>query len=250
MSATRDLIAAALTVAGAVRWQYPELSDELRELCARAMVQPDMAGVDEALRLAVERTRDDLGPDGTNYPDVRKLLAFAEHAIADGYARAMVGPDMAEVEKLLCIHENVVRMHANGAEWDEAPSATRAALLDCVRQFAAGPHPVSTHKIIAPTDPDYAESEAYLRQQTVSAAEVPMPDVHDYGYLDSDNGWVETLACDEADARTYGDAREAAGYARGIKDAITLCEGMETLSSGNQKWFKERVLAALHRKVK
>ena len=34
--------------------------------------------IDEALRLAVERTRDDLGPDGTNYPDVRKLLEFAE----------------------------------------------------------------------------------------------------------------------------------------------------------------------------
>jgi hypothetical protein len=42
--------------------------------------------VDEALRLAVERTRDDLGPTGDNYPDVRKLLAFAEQAIAAGAA--------------------------------------------------------------------------------------------------------------------------------------------------------------------
>lgn len=41
---------------------------------------------DEALRLAVERTRDDLGPGGTNYPAVRKLLEFAERAIAAGAA--------------------------------------------------------------------------------------------------------------------------------------------------------------------
>lgn len=47
---------------------------------------------------------------------------------------AATQPDMDEVEKLLCIHENVVRMHANGVEWDEAPSATRAALLDYVRK--------------------------------------------------------------------------------------------------------------------
>jgi hypothetical protein len=41
---------------------------------------------DEALRLAVERARDDLGPDGTNYPAVRKLLEFAERSIAAGAA--------------------------------------------------------------------------------------------------------------------------------------------------------------------
>ncbi len=41
MSATRDLIAAALTAAGSIRWQYPELADDMRELCARAMVEPD-----------------------------------------------------------------------------------------------------------------------------------------------------------------------------------------------------------------
>ncbi len=41
---------------------------------------------DEALRLAVERTRADIGPTGHNYPDVRKLLDFAERAIEDGRA--------------------------------------------------------------------------------------------------------------------------------------------------------------------
>ena len=43
-----------------------------------------LAAPDEALRLAAERTRDDLGPDGTNYPAIRKLLAFAERAIECG----------------------------------------------------------------------------------------------------------------------------------------------------------------------
>jgi hypothetical protein len=37
--------------------------------------------VDAALILAVERTRDDLGATGDNYPAVRKLLDFAERAI-------------------------------------------------------------------------------------------------------------------------------------------------------------------------
>lgn len=40
--------------------------------------------VDQALRLAAERTRDDLGADGRNYPDVRTLLEFAERSIAAG----------------------------------------------------------------------------------------------------------------------------------------------------------------------
>jgi len=38
--------------------------------------------IDAALRIAADRTREDLGPDGSNYPDVRTLLAFAEQAIA------------------------------------------------------------------------------------------------------------------------------------------------------------------------
>lgn len=33
------------------------------------------------LRVAAQRTRDDLGVCGTNYPDIRLLLEFAETAI-------------------------------------------------------------------------------------------------------------------------------------------------------------------------
>jgi hypothetical protein len=60
----------------------PELLGKLiRERLAMGLAAPD-----EALRLAVERTRDDLGTTGDNYPAVRKLLAFAEQAIAAGAA--------------------------------------------------------------------------------------------------------------------------------------------------------------------
>ena len=60
----------------------PELLGKLiRERLAMGLAAPD-----EALRLAVERTRDDLGATGDNYPAVRKLLEFAERAIAAGAA--------------------------------------------------------------------------------------------------------------------------------------------------------------------
>ena len=77
-----------------------------------------------ALRLTAiaERNTDDRDEWQHSISEVREMCA-----------RAMVQPDMAEVEKRLCIHENVVRMHANGAEFDKAPSATRTALIDYVR---------------------------------------------------------------------------------------------------------------------
>lgn len=37
--------------------------------------------VTPALRLSAARTRDDLGPTGTNYPDIRYLLDWVEAAI-------------------------------------------------------------------------------------------------------------------------------------------------------------------------
>ncbi len=43
--------------------------------------------IDAALRRAAERTREDLGPAGTNYPDIRALLAFVESAIAQDETR-------------------------------------------------------------------------------------------------------------------------------------------------------------------
>lgn len=47
--------------------------------------------------------------------------------------------------------------------------------------------------------------------QPIAAAEVPMPDIA--GEL-----FDGKRVCDEADVRTYGDAREAAGYAAGVAE--------------------------------
>lgn len=47
----------------------------------RVKLLPPLQQVDAALRLAVERTRADLGETGDNYPAIRKLLDFAEKAI-------------------------------------------------------------------------------------------------------------------------------------------------------------------------
>ena len=59
----------------------PELLGKLiRERMAMGQAAPDAE-----LRRAAERTREDLG-SGTNYPDVRVLLHFAERAIECGHA--------------------------------------------------------------------------------------------------------------------------------------------------------------------
>ena len=60
----------------------PELLGKLiRERLAMGMGSPDAE-----LRQAAERTREDLGANGTSYRDVRVLLHFAERAIECGQA--------------------------------------------------------------------------------------------------------------------------------------------------------------------
>ena len=145
MTATRDLIAAALTAADKldiIGGHFSITADGVRELCARAMVQPDMG----------------------------------------------------EVEKLLCIHENVVRMHANGLEWDKAPSATRAALLDYVR--------------------DHFRDAAKMVQPDIAEVPMPEPDIMHTGTDGELYGYWN-----EYQMIHYGDACKEAGYAAGGKDA-------------------------------
>jgi len=91
-----------------------------------------------------------------------------------------------------------------------------------------------------------AIADGYARDtQRVSAAEVPMPEPsHESVVLEDGLYKINSRMYDENKMRTYGDDREAAGYARGLNVAITLCEGMDTINSENQKRFKERVLTA------
>lgn len=56
--------------------------DHLADVIDRALAAPaQRQPLPPGLRLAAAFTRADLGPDGSNYPHVRELLAFAEQAL-------------------------------------------------------------------------------------------------------------------------------------------------------------------------
>jgi hypothetical protein len=81
-----------------------------------------------ALRLTAlaERNTDDRDEWQHSISEVREMCA-----------RAMVQPDMAEVERLLALHDIQTMALAVGAKGAEGPTATRTALLDYVRGFIA-----------------------------------------------------------------------------------------------------------------
>ena len=166
MNATRDLIAAALTLADEVDDLYENApveqnSNEIRELCARAMVQP-------------------------------------------------AAPDMAEVRRLVRLLESCTNWAAIEVEdedsrriWLEEQKIVRTALLDYVRGIMA--------------ERDQFRDAAKMVSaalQPVSAAEVPMPEPDTHCY-DDDVG-RDVWSHSPEQMRTYGDAREAAGYAAGV----------------------------------
>ena len=160
MSATQDLIAAALRLAALAerntdcRDEWQEAIDSVREACARAMVQPDIAEVERL---------------------VQNLESCAKWAAV-------------EVED-----ENHRRI------WLEEQMVTRAALLDAVRAIVA--------------ERDQFRDAAKMVQPV---GEVPMPEpdiMHTgtdgelYGY------WNEYQMIH------YGDACKEAGYAAGVAKA-------------------------------
>jgi len=69
---------------GCEGWLEPldERIAELRAALAAHDAEQAAKSVPADLRSAAERTRQDLGPTGSNYPDVRVLLAFVEQALA------------------------------------------------------------------------------------------------------------------------------------------------------------------------
>lgn len=69
----------------------------------------------------------------------------------------------------------------------------------------------------------HVETMRAVPQPPVSAAEVPMPDIA--GEL-----FDGKRVCDEADVRTYGDAREAAGYVAGVAAGGKDAERLDWLS--------------------
>ena len=69
---------------GCEGWLEPldERIAELRATLAAYEAEQAAKAVPADLRSAAERTRQDLGPTGSNYPDVRVLLVFVEQALA------------------------------------------------------------------------------------------------------------------------------------------------------------------------
>ncbi len=197
MSTTRDLIAAALTLADIdehVAEMPTQAATDVRELCARAMVEPDIGEVKNLVSAACNLMFDagkllgrrDAGAD-REVEDARS----ARTALLDYVRGVMTERDalLADNERLSGLYEQAVKGRAD----------MRSALRDA---RAAAPQPVS-------------------------AAEVPMPEPD--GELEPDGEGFVTLSNTLFDyggqiyttetLRTYGDDREAAGYARGLAKA-------------------------------
>ncbi len=181
MSTTRDLIAAALTLADIdehVAEMPTQAATDVRELCARAMVEPDIGEVKNLVSAACNLMFDagkllgrrDAGAD-REVEDARS----ARTALLDYVRGVMTERDalLADNERLSGLYEQAVKGRAD----------MRSALRDA---RAAAPQPVS-------------------------AAEVPMPQ----GYAERPSDYTGGIWI-ESQMRTYGDTREAAGYARGV----------------------------------
>ena len=191
MSATQDLIAAALRLTALAErntddrdeWQHS--ISEVRELCARAMVQqaPDMAEVERLVGKHAEASAllqlcrvTDL-----SIADRRYKFVLSRTALLDYVRGIMAERDalIADNERLSGLYEQAVKGRAD----------MRRALRDA---RAAAPQPVS-------------------------AAEVPMPIPTEYQGAKVGTEWGG-----EAYSAGYFDG-EAAGYARGLAEGRERC---------------------------
>jgi hypothetical protein len=165
MSATQELIAAALTAADELDRVYENApveqnSNDLREACARAMVQPaapDMAEVWQLLNLYdtawLFGSSDDLEDSRTALLDyVRGILAERDALIADN-------------ERLSGLYEQAVK---GRADMRSALREARAAAPQPVGEFCTDYH--------CPGDCGLNGHGYQHAPQPVSAAEVPMPE--------------------------------------------------------------------------
>jgi len=266
MSATQELIAAALTAADELHDLYMEgrspatfTPSALREACARAMVQPDIAEVERLLAALMQAA--DSGAKGFGLSVIplrqrmlhtqkaRTALLDAVRAIAaerDQFrdAAKMVrradglpaSPEKRHLRRLLA-----ARVAMPGAYYDdgEAYGQEHGIAIDFMRE------PV-------------ADIDAKLRALNVARLEfapqpvgdVPMPDAVAYRHSNThdlhDTFEEVQLADAESEAeplllgsevRTYGDAREAAGYAAGVAAGGKDAERYRWLRNSVAGWY-------------
>ena len=190
MSATQDLIAAALTAADELDQLHSPIrslrADELREACARAMVQPDMAEVE---RLADEyATAVHDGRDNDCYKTRTALLeavrAIVEERDALKPLQPATGADLAVYQSIADNYfkdTQPVVQEQEGApiDWQDAPPS------------AVGHYPMT---------------------KPVGELPMPQPDTHCY---DDDVG-RDVWSHSPEQMRTYGEQCRAAGYAAGL----------------------------------
>lgn len=168
---------------------------------------------------------------------------------------------MKEAERLIAAHESAIRQHDRGAEWDEGPAKTLAALLAHIQRGAV-PEALDPEFLIGYLEvrEDWRGREFLIERIRQAAAPdqfrdatkmmaapagVSMPKPVAYGFgntaitghtnrlmmvrldvpLDDQYAgvfWHPLVLADEA--HTYGvacrAAGEAAGYARGLRDAV------------------------------
>lgn len=201
MSATQELIAAALTACDVAATDYEgayRAKRELREACARAMVQPAAPDMAEVEQLVEQYARAYVGNR-----DLQRtaLLDYVRNIIAERDAL------IADNERLSGLYEQAVKGRAD----------MRSALRDA---RAAAPHPVGAAEDEALTSALRASVKVVAKGVPVSAADAPMPE-SDYRLLTPDS--TETV-WNRGHMRQYGDAREAAGCAAGVAASIAVIE--------------------------
>jgi hypothetical protein len=255
MSATQDLIAAALTAAdlmeGMIGESYRPVGQMLRELCARAMREPNMAEV-EWLVHELSHTAYRSGHAAASRAEPRGIDT-QRSALLD-YVRGVI----AERDALIAAHAGATKKMARDERqlfesWivrECGPGETkrwlntevyenmhvndyRTGWVACLGLMSAAPQPVS-------------------------AAEVPMPEPDTHCY-DDDVG-RDVWSHSPEQMRTYGEQCRAAGYAAGLaaggKDAERYRAALIKLSClgngdrpGNSEG-NEIAIAALRGEVK
>jgi hypothetical protein len=244
MSAQRELIAAALSAADKLRWieRYRVQRDDLREACARAMVQPAAPDIAEVERLV--------------------------HAYADAkvvrYGLLAELPHMADPEQACTALLDAVRgVLAERDQFRDAAKmvlgfsdTARAALLWVLWYHQGGSSPVGQPIRFALgigqhdhlSDEQVSDAKRWGELHGIGSAapqpvgEVPMPEPEGKTWDYDRHGegcFFPTDDFTRDQMRTYGDAREAAGYAAGVAAGGELTAAARSVLGERQRQISQ-----------
>ena len=123
---------------------------------------------------------------------------------------------MKEAKRLISAHEWAIRQHDRGAEWDDVPEKTLAALLAHIQRGAPAPAEVPMPNPVAYGFGNTAIT-GHTNRLMMVRIDIPGGDQYAGAF------WLPLVLADEA--RTYGAAcraaGEAAGYARVLEWAVS-----------------------------